>query len=62
MTIWFSDKNHSSPVIAKASLKMKDGTVTDFTVPSMSFKPLASLSQYVFPTSGLDSSWVVTEL
>lgn len=41
---------------------MKDGTVTDFTVPSMSFAPLSSLSQYVFPTSGLDSSWVVTEL
>lgn len=62
MTIWFSEKNHNRPVIAKASLKMKDGTVTDFTVPSMSFAPLSSLSQYVFPTSGLDPSWVVTEL
>lgn len=60
MTVWFSLA--ASPAVVKASIKMKDGTVTDFSIPSMSFSQKLPLSAFRFDMKKTDSSWVVTDL
>lgn len=60
MTVWFSTA--SSPAVVKASIKMKEGAVTDFSIPSMSFSQKLPLSAFRFDMKKTDSSWVVTDL
>lgn len=60
MTIWFTAS--SAPVPVKASVKAKDGTVTDFTIPSMAFSAEMPMSSFRFGDKSGDASWVVTDL
>lgn len=60
MTVWFTTAD--IPLIFKASVKAKDGLVTEFSMPSMTFSPLKPMAAFRFDEKKSDSSWVVTDL
>lgn len=48
--------------LLSARMEMENGTVMDFTVPSFSFFPVSGSERFVFDTSSLGNSYVVTDL
>ncbi len=60
LTVWFSDG--VKPVVTKATVKMKDGSLVEIRIPSMTFSQKKPASFFRFDDSKSGSSWVVTDL
>lgn len=62
MSITFKDRGEKPPVMVRASVKMKDDTVTDFTFTRMTFMPKMKDGYWTCDTAGTGSSWIITDL
>lgn len=54
--------NDDFSVMLGASIHLKNGTVTEVTVPSMEFQPLKDSSYFVFDTSSVEDIYVITDM
>jgi hypothetical protein len=51
-----------SPVISSAHFILSDGAEMDIKIKSMTFSEKKPLTSFFYDISGLDSSWVITDL
>ena len=58
----FSVTSDPSPVISSAHFILSDGAEMDIKIKSMTFSEKKPLTSFFYDVSGLDSSWVITDL
>lgn len=56
------DTSGASPVFSSGWFKTSDGALLDIKIKSMTFVPKKPLTFYTLDISGLDSSWMITDL
>ena len=60
MTCWFSEKT-ASPIIVKAVIKFADGSVSNFSFPSMKLTGKLPAQTFRLDENSLKSDWIVTD-
>lgn len=60
MTCWFSEKT-ASPIFVKAVIKFADGSVSNFSFPSMKLTEKLPVRTFRLDENSLKSDWIVTD-